>query len=92
MSALSAMCVRTHGKGGKAFGLGESSVDVFVLVIKQLSRNLRPPEEHLHPDLRRESGSESVCCKCCQYLHISLFVGFGGFQCFFRSKRVWKGV
>ncbi len=23
MAALSAMCVRVHGKGGKAFGLGE---------------------------------------------------------------------
>lgn len=30
MSALSAMCVRARGKGGKAFGLGEYSVEMHV--------------------------------------------------------------
>lgn len=31
MSALFAVCVRAQEKGGKAFGLGEYSVLVFVL-------------------------------------------------------------
>ena len=29
MTALTAMCVRAHGKGGRAFGMGEFLVQVF---------------------------------------------------------------
>ena len=52
MSALSAMCVRAQGKGGKAFGLGEYSASVALAKLKQLSGEIRPPEEHLHPSFR----------------------------------------
>lgn len=68
-SALAAMCIRAHEKGGKAFGIGDYTLTASLqLMLEKLIRVNRPPQEHICPSLGRESRSESVGCKCRQCL------------------------